>query len=153
MNNINPEKFQELKTLFSQYDEDEDNYVNVECLDKMCLSLGININDEQKEMQILLDKYCVLSNEEYLLSFEKFLEFISARSNLKDIEDEIIETFNSFNKSGNGKISYLELKQALKDMGEEFDEQEIQEIFNWVESDVKDGLTYEDFVKIISNRY
>ncbi len=150
---LNPEKYNELKTLFSFYDEDNDNYVNVECLEKMFLCIGINLSDSKKEMEILLEKFCVFHNDEYLLSFEKFLEYISSRSNLNDIEDEIIEQFSDINKSGNGKISKIELKQAMKNMGEDFDDEEIQEIFNWVDNEKKDGLTYQDFIKILSNKY
>ena len=150
---INPEKYNELKTLFSFYDEEGNGYVNVESLEKIYLCIGINLSENKKEMEILIEKFCIYNNGEYLLSFEKFLEYISARSNLNDIEDEVIEQFEQINKSGTGKITKIEFRQAMRDMGEEFDEEEIQEIFNWVDNDKKDGLTYQDFMKILSNKF
>ena len=151
--NNNDEKLLELKELFAFYDKDKDNHLDLQSFEKMTLCLGIKFENKSKELSLIKQKYCILRNNMDLISFEKCLEFIKSRSNIKEVEEEIMECFKNINKNQNGIISFLEIKQALLDMGEEFDDEEIQEIFNWADPQNKEGITYEEFVKLLSSKY
>lgn len=154
MNNINhDEKLHELKELFDFYDKDKDNHVDLQSFEKMMLCLGIRFENKSKELNFIKQKYFVSKNTTDLISFEKCLEFIKSRSNIKEIEEEIIECFKNINKNQNGILSFTEIKQALMDMGEELDDDEIQEIFNWADPQNKEGITYEEFVKLLCTKY
>ncbi len=149
MNNNKDEKFYEFKELFSLYDKDKTNYVDLANFEKIMLCMGIRLQNRKKEFDLIKQKYCTIINNAYLISFNKCMEFIKSISNLKEVEDEIIECFQNINKNGNGLLSFIELKQALLDMGEEFDDEEIEEIFHWAEPKNKEGITYEEFIKLL----
>ena len=152
-NNNHDEKTHELKELFAFYDKDKDNHVDLASFEKMMLCLGIRFENKLKELSLIKKKYCVSKNNTDLISFDKCLEFIKSRSNVKEVEEEIIECFKNINKNQNGILSFIEIKQALLDMGEEFDDEEIQEIFNWADPQNKEGITYEEFIKLLTTKY
>jgi len=153
MNNSKDEKIQEFKELFSFYDKDKDDCVDIVNFEKMLLCLGIRFEDRNKEINIIKQKYSIAKDNIYLISFEKCMEYIKSRSNLREVEEEVIECFKNINKNGNGILSFNEIKQALLDMGEEFSDEEISEIFNWVEPKNKEGITYEEFIKLLTTKY
>lgn len=151
--NNHDEKLNELKELFIFYDKDKDNHVDLQAFEKMMLCLGIKLENKQKELNSIKQNYFINKNNIDLISFDKFMEYLKKRSNIKEVEEEIIECFKSINKKQNGILSFTEVKQALMDMGEEFDDEEIEEIFNWADPQNKEGITYEEFVRLLCTKY
>lgn len=151
-NSNNDEKFLELKELFSFYDKDKDDLIDIPTLEKMMLCLGIRLNENKKELEIIKNKFCVVKDTKILIGFEKCLEYIKTRANILELEDEVIECFKSINKTGSGKISFAEMKQALLDMGENFSDEEIQEIFQWIDPNENGGITYDEFLNLLATK-
>ena len=152
MNNNNDDKLAEFKELFSFYDKDNDNLIDMSDFEKILLCLGIILSEKKNDEKNLKEKFFIIKENKYLISFDNCIEYIKTRSNLNDLEEEIIDCFKSINKKADGKISFLEMKQALMNMGEDFDDEEIKEFFVWVDAPNEEGMTYEDFIKILSTK-
>merc|ERR1719419_1356126 len=59
--------------------------------------------------------------------------------------------FRSFDKDGNGEIDQHELKIAFEEMGQMFNDDEIQQIIRLADADGSGTINYEEFItKIIS---
>jgi len=72
-----------------------------------------------------------------------------------DEDDEIDETifkqmFQKFDKDNSGKISKMELKQAIRELNNKVTEEGVEEIVSYGDFDANGQLDYENFVKIVT---
>lgn len=62
------------------------------------------------------------------LEFEDFLDLMINRVSKKDTRQDIRKIFNLFDEEKTGYITIKTLKKVIKDLGENIDESELQEM-------------------------
>jgi centrin-1 len=77
------------------------------------------------------------------LDFEEFLDLMVNRVSRKDTKQDIRKIFNLFDEEKTGYITIKTLKKVIKDLGENIDESELQEMIQKADLD-KDGMVSEE---------
>ena len=138
-------KTRELNEAFKMFDRDKDGLINYIELGYVLKSQGFNpTNQELIEMINDVDE-----NEDDKITFEEFLILMHSRLKKEDIENELNEAFNAYDKNGKGVISVKEFKRILNTFGDKICEEKIDEIIQKVDPKNKGYIDYKELTKII----
>ena len=138
-------KTRELNEAFKMFDRDKDGLINYIELGYVLKSQGFNpTNQELIEMINDVDE-----NEDDKITFEEFLILMHSRLKKEDIENELNEAFNAYDKSKKGVISVKEFKRILNTLGNKICEEEVDEIIQKVDPKNKGFIDYKELTKII----
>jgi centrin-1 len=87
-----------------------------------------------------------------VISFEEFLDMMTARISDKNTRDDIERVFKLFDSNRNGFISLEDMKRVAKELGEDISEKELQEIIQRADLDNDSKLTIEDFYQVMTKK-
>ncbi len=85
----------------------------------------------------------LLSEDRDQLDFSEFLDLMTARVSNKDTREDLKKVFSLFDDEKSGFISIKNLKRVIRDLGENIDESELQEMIEKADQD-NDGLVSEE---------
>ena len=83
------------------------------------------------------------------IDFSEFVRMMSKKMKDTESEEEIIDAFKVFDKSGDGLISAVELRHVLTNLGEKLSEEEVDEMLQEANIDSDGNINYNDFVKMM----
>ena len=84
-----------------------------------------------------------------VISKKKFLEtFESLFSLPNESVNELYEAFRVFDVNNTGKISVKNFKNVLVNIGEEFNEQEVDDILKYIDVDRDGNINIKDFIEV-----
>ena len=142
---IKDPKTRELNEAFRMFDRDKDGLINYIELGYVLQSQGFNLSN-QELIDMISD---VDENEDDKITFEEFLILMHSRLKKEDIENELNEAFNAYDKSKKGVISVKEFKRILNTLGNKICEEEVDEIIQKVDPKNKGFIDYKELTKII----
>lgn len=143
--NLTEEQIEEFKEAFSLFDKDGDGTITTKELGTVLRSLGQN--PTQAELQDMINEVDADGNG--TVDFPEFLTLVSRKMKETDSEEEIIEAFKVFDKSGSGFISAAELRHVMTNLGEKLTDDEIDEMVREADMDGDGKLNYDDFVSMM----
>lgn len=161
-NNFTEEKQKEIKAAFDIYNRNNSGFVGLTNLREILLCLGIeksvdeinNIMDEYGEYVEELannsnkistnDKYSNINDKK--ISYNNLYKMIQDMKSPADEEDDVMGCFQMMDMSTKGKINHEDLKYLMLLMGENFTDEELQEIISQLDVDNKGYFDYKDFV-------
>lgn len=141
---INDQK--EYNEAFLIFDTDKDGKLNEEEVAYAFMALGIVYNEE--EINKIMEQY----GQNGLINFNSFSDYLSKRSKDSELEDDLIECFKEMDKDQDGKVNKKDLKYLLYSLGEKFNDNEIDEIIQQIDTNGEGYFTYQDMVKIILDK-
>ena len=142
---IKDPKTRELNEAFKIFDRDKDGLINYIELGYVLKSQGFNLTN-QELIEMISD---VDENEDDKINFEEFLILMHSRLKKADIENELNEAFNAYDKSGNGIISVKEFRKIINTLGDKICDEEVEEILQKVDPKNKGYIDYRELTKII----
>ncbi len=86
------------------------------------------------------------------IDFSKFLDLLTARISNKDSKANIKEVFKFFDDEKSGFISIRNLKRVVKEVGENIDDSELQEMIERADLDNDGLISEEEFYAIMTRR-
>merc|ERR1712227_192006 len=69
------------------------------------------------------------------IEFTEFLEMMTGKMGEKDTREEIYKVFKLFDDDNTGKISFRNLRRVAQELGENIDEEELQDMINQADRD------------------
>jgi Ca2+-binding EF-hand superfamily protein len=147
METLSREQQKEFKEAFSLF-EKEDGTITVKDLLVVIRSLGLNPFEEElmRELAIIDKDTAAYRSVEY----NEFIKIITRRIRDNVNEDAIRETFNVFDKDGNGSISAEEFKRVLTTMGEKVDEIAVDKLLEEVTVDEQGFISLDSVIKAMT---
>ena len=142
---IKDPKARELNEAFRMFDRDKDGLINYIELGYVLQSQGFNLSN-QELIDMISD---VDENEDDKITFEEFLILMHSRLKKADIENELNEAFNAYDKNGKGVISVKEFKRIINTLGDKICDEEVDEIIQKVDPKNKGYIDYKELTKII----
>ena len=86
------------------------------------------------------------------ISFEEFLDMMTARISEKNSREDLMRVFNLFDVDRQGEISVDNLRRVAQELGEEIDEKELQEIVQRADLNGNSQLDFDDFYNIMTRK-
>jgi calmodulin len=105
----------------------------------------------------LIEKYFILdvkTNEvdtdgNGTIDLSEFLRMMLDKTQKTDMEEEIREAFQVFDKDGNGFISAAELRHVMANLGEKLTEQELDQMIKEADIDGDGQVNYEGILLVL----
>ena len=142
---IKDPKTRELNEAFRMFDRDKDGLINYIELGYVLQSQGFNLSN-QELIDMISD---VDENEDDKITFEEFLILMHSRLKKADIENELNEAFNAYDKNGKGIITVKEFRRIINTLGDKICDEEVEEILQKVDPKNKGYIDYRELTKII----
>ena len=147
-NDLPKNKGEEYKKVFESYSKGQEGNVNKQELANIFKAINIYASDE--EIKEIIKKMDLEDKKE--INYDEFLTIINQREKDIDEEEEVLKAFKVFDKEGNGLININELKDIMLSMGNNWSENEINEMFAEADIDMDGYLNYEDFVRTMMSK-
>ena len=147
-NDIPRNKAEEYKKIFTLHSNGQDGYVNASELSKIFKAINIEPSDE--ELKEIIKKLDLEVKKE--INYEEFLSIINQREKDVDLEEEVLNAFKVFDKDGNGLINVNELKNIMMNIGNNWSENEINELLDNADIDMDGFINYEEFVRTMMSK-
>lgn len=82
-----------------------------------------------------------------ILDFPEFLSLMARKMKDTDTEQELIDAFAVFDRSGAGIISVAEIRHVMSNLGEKITDEEMDEMLREADVDGTGTVNYEDFIR------
>lgn len=134
MFDLTPAELSGLQDAFDSFDLNHDGFVSDVELGQMFKSMGEEFTEKElKEMIEAIDE-----DQSGDVDFYEFLKMMTKSKNDATYKAELRELFRVFDTNRDGYISAVELRNAMKMVGEDLSDQEIALMMNYADTD-RDG--------------
>ena len=138
----------EIKEAFDLFDPNKTGFIDSNDLKETMGSLGY---DERSK--VIYDQVANYGNEgDTKIDFQQFLDLMTAKMSENDSKLDIRKVFNLFDEEGNGYITIGDLKRVCKELNEDMDETELQEMIERADTSGDGKVTFEDFYNIMTKK-
>ena len=86
------------------------------------------------------------------VDFNEFLDLMTARVSNKDTREDLRKVFNLFDEEKSGYITINNLKKVIRELGENIDEHELQEMIEKADADNDSRVSEEEFYNIMTKK-
>ena len=96
------------------------------------------------------DKLAALKQDR--ISFEDFLDLMTARISDKESKENIAKVFELFDDDNKGHINVEDLKRITEELGEQMSEEELKEMIARADTDNKGFVNADEFFNIMTKK-
>merc|ERR1712070_781890 len=128
---LSEEQLDEVREAFGLFDSDASGMIDVRELKAAMRSLGFEVkNEELKKMVSDID-----GDGNGTIEFAEFLEMMTGKTGEKDTREDIEKVFKLFDDDNTNKISFRNLARVAEELGENIDDEELQDMINQADRD------------------
>merc|ERR1712146_496642 len=128
---LTEEQLDEIREAFNLFDGDASGAIDVRELKAAMRALGFEVkNEELKKMVSDVD-----NDGNGTIEFAEFLEMITGKMGEKDSCEDIEKVFKLFDDDNTNKISFRNLARVAEELGENIDDEELQDMINQADRD------------------
>merc|ERR1712006_72094 len=105
------------------------------------------MNEELKKMVADVD-----NDGNGTIEFGEFLEMMTGKMGDKDTREDIEKVFKLFDDDNTNKISFRSLRRVAQELGENIDEEELQDMINQADRDGDGEINIDEFYRIMKKK-
>ena len=154
MTDFTEEKMREFQAAYDLYDVNKDGLLDMESVDSVFKCLGYDFSE--KEIYQFFFEYGIKSdpsdNFPSKINFDSFISFLNKLKKEEETEPEIIKSFREFDKDGDGVLNKKELKYLLLSLGEDLNDEELEEFIAQIDTTGSGSINYKDFISLMLMR-
>ena len=144
-NDLQEERRKLMKEVLDLYDPDNEGYVKSRDIAKILRAMGRTLEDDDEQNFL----QAADPDNSGKISKDNFLATVEAMFSLaKEEVNELLEAFKVFDLKNSGKISVKNFKKVLTDIGQEFSEEEVDDILKYIDIDRDGNINIKDFIQI-----
>merc|ERR1712075_7208 len=128
---LSEEQLDEIREAFSLFDSDASGMIDIRELKAAMRALGFEVkNEELKKMVTDVD-----TDGSGCIEFGEFLEMMTGKMGEKDSREDIEKVFKLFDDDNTNKITFRNLARVAEELGENIDDEELQDTINQADRD------------------
>merc|ERR1712216_855291 len=128
---LSEEQMEEIREAFNLFDGDQSGAIDVRELKAAMRALGFEVkNEELKKMVSDVD-----NDGNGTFEFQEFLQMMTGKMGEKDSREDIEKVFKLFDDDNTNKISFRNLARVAEELGENIDDEELQDMINQADRD------------------
>merc|ERR1712220_38440 len=128
---LSEEQMEEIREAFGLFDADASGMIDVRELKAAMRALGFEVkNEELKKMVADID-----GDGNGTIEFGEFLQMMTGKMGEKDSREDIEKVFKLFDDDNTNKISFRNLARVAEELGENIDDEELQDMINQADRD------------------
>ncbi|KAK7790515.1 hypothetical protein R5R35_005261 [Gryllus longicercus] len=136
---------QDIKDAFELLDCDETGSIETKELRYAMLALGFEPSKEEL-VRIIAE---VDKDHTGTVNLDEFTKLMSVMIAARDPKEEIAKAFKLFDDDDTGTISFRNLKRVAKELGEDINDEELQEMIEEADRDGDGEVNFDDFMKVM----
>ena len=142
---LQEERYKLMRQVLDIYDPNDEGTVSSKDISKILKAMGRTLNnDDEKNFREAADP-----ENTGVISKDKFLSTVESMFSLPDENiNELLEAFKVFDVKDTGKISVKNFKNVLVNIGQQFNEDEVDEILKYIDVDRDGNITIKDFIQV-----
>ena len=142
---LTEEQRQEIKEAFDLFDTDGSGTIDAKELKVAMRALGFE--PKKEDIKRMIAELDVEGNG--VIEFGAFLDLMTTKMAERDPREEMLKAFRLFDEDESGKISFKNLKRVAKELGENMNDDEIQEMIDEADRDGDGEINEDEFVRIM----
>ena len=111
---------------------------------------SLGFDEKSKIIYEMLDQFD--NNMDAKIDFGEFMDLMTAKMSDNDSKDDIRKVFKLFDEGGNGYVTITDLKRITKELGENLDENEMNEMIERADSDGDGKVSFDDFYQVMTKK-
>ena len=134
-----------MKDVLDLYDPDNEGFVKSKDIAKILRAMGRTLEDDDEQ------NFIEAADPENTgeISKDNFLATVEAMFSLpKEEVNDLLEAFKVFDINNTGKISVKNFKKVLVSIGQEFNEDEADDILKYIQVDREGNINIKDFINM-----
>ena len=142
---LQEERYKLMRQVLDIYDPNDEGTVSSKDISKILKAMGRTLNnDDEKNFREAADP-----ENTGVISKDKFLSTVESMFSLPDENiNELLEAFKVFDVKDTGKISVKNFKNVLVNIGQQFNDYEVDEILKYIDVDRDGNITIKDFIQV-----
>merc|ERR1712178_632327 len=145
---LTEEQLDEIREAFSLFDSDASGMIDIRELKAAIRALGFEVkNEELKKMVTDID-----NDGNGTIEFSEFLMMMTAKMGGKDTREDIEKVFKLFDDDNPNKISFRNLARVAEELGENIDDEELQDMINQADRDGDGEINIDEFYRIMKKK-
>merc|ERR1712144_11416 len=138
---LTDDQLDEIREAFSLFDSDASDQIDVRELKAAMRALGFEVkNEELKKMVQDVD-----NDGNGTIEFSEFLQMMTGKMGEKDTREDIEKVFKLFDDDNTNKISFRNLARVAEELGENIDDEELQDMINQADRDGDGEINIDEF--------
>jgi calcium-binding protein CML len=144
-NDLQEERLKLMRQVLDLYDPNDEGTVQTKDISKILKAMGRTLdNEDEQNFREAADP-----ESTGVISKDNFLETVEAMFSLpKESVNELLEAFKVFDVRNTGKISVKNFKNVLVKIGQDFNENEVDEILKYIDVDRDGNININDFIQV-----
>merc|ERR1711959_650609 len=145
---LSDEQLDEIREAFSLFDSDASGMIDIRELKAAMRALGFEVkNEELKKMVTDVD-----NDGNGTIEFGEFLGMMTAKMGEKDSREDIGKVFKLFDSDSTNKITFGNLARVAEELGEQIDDEELQDMINQADRDGDGAINADEFYRIMKKK-
>ena len=144
-NDLQEERRKLMREVLDLYDPDNEGFVKSREIAKILRAMGRTLEDDDEQ------NFLQAADPENTgkISKDDFLETVEAMFSLaKEEVNELLDAFKVFDLKNTGKISVKNFKKVLIDFGQDFKEEEVEDLLKYIDVDRDGNINIKDFIQV-----
>ena len=138
------EQEHEIREAFDLFDTDGSGTIDMQELKVAMRSLGFEPKEGEVEKMVEeVDK-----DGSGAIEYGEFLEMMTSKFSTKDSKEEIVKCFHLFDDDNTGAITFDNLKRVAQELGEDYSNEQLQELIDEVDRTNSGDVTKDEFLRI-----
>merc|ERR1712091_694775 len=138
---LSEEQIEEIREAFNLFDADNSGAIDIRELKAAMRALGFEVKKE--ELKKMISDIDNDGNGD--IDFGEFLEMMTGKMGEKDTREDIEKVFKLFDDDNTVKISLRNLRRVAQELGENIDEEELQDMINQANRDGDGEINLDEF--------
>merc|ERR1712022_112187 len=123
---LSDEQLDEIREAFSLFDSDASGMIDVRELKAAMRALGFEVKNGVTDID---------NDGNGTIEFTEFLQMMTGKMGEKDTREDIEKVFKLFDDDNTNKISFRNLARVAEELGENIDDEELQDMINQADRD------------------
>merc|ERR1712232_963054 len=133
---LTEEQMEEIREAFGLFDADASGMIDVRELKAAMRALGFDVKNDGNGT----------------IEFGEFLEMMTGKMGEKDTREDIEKVFKLFDDDNTNKISFRNLARVAEELGENIDDEELQDMINQADRDGDGEINIDEFYRIMKKK-
>lgn len=143
---LSEDQKQELREAFELFDVEKKGRIDLHELKVLMRALGFQV---KKRDVVAFVHTADPSNDTGTVNFNQFMDIMSDRYGERDPDDEIRKAFLLFDTDGTGTISFKNMRNIARELGENLSEDELQAMIDEFDRNQDGEINQEEFMYIM----
>mmetsp|Transcript_34212 Transcript_34212/g.41920 ORF Transcript_34212/g.41920 Transcript_34212/m.41920 type:complete len:191 (-) Transcript_34212:1100-1672(-) len=149
--NLDKDALDEIKEAFQLFDTQQTDKINIREIKATFRALGFQL--KKADVRSLISEHDIpVGRQREYVTFDEFVRMASPRIAARDPYEEIRQIFALIDEDGTGGISFRNLKAVALELGENYSDEELQEMINEADRDGDGVINEDEFYRVMRKK-